>query len=556
MMVAIAAFTLTSCEDVPAPYGFPEESGGKEVIPIGDPEGAGLKEDPFNVSAALTMVKAMKDGEVTEEIYVKGIVSTVSEVSVENGNATYFISDDGTANNELEVYRGKYLGGKAFTSEDQIKVGDVVIVKGKCKNFKGNTPEFDTGSIIYMINDDVMEEVPLEEPTGTGVKDDPYNVSAALSIITKMKDGETTDVIYVKGKISTISEVSVENGNATYFISDDGNATNELEVYRGKYLGGKAFSSKDQIKVGDEVIVKGVCKNFKGNTPEFDTGNEIYMINGEVVEEVPLADPTGTGVQNDPYNVSAALSIITAMNKDDLTDEIYVKGIISTISKVETEFGNATYCISDDGKAANELQVYRGLYIDGAPFTSESQIKVGDEVVVKGQCKNFMGNTPEFDAGSQIYSLNGQSADNGIKKTVEGNIVTFVDNSITASDLFSDDIYLNTQGWEDKQKEGLSFYTNMSRIEFAIGEGTTSPTYYDSTAGVRMYAKNVLNVGGGNLKIAKVILTCENANYVGNGQLAATAEGTMMTICNDFSSAKGGTQLRVQRIQIFYEKMQ
>ena len=72
---------------------------------------------------------------MTDEIYVEGIVSTIQEVSVQNGNATYFISDNGSPNNELEIYRGKYLGGKAFTSEDQLKVGDKVIVKGKCKNF-------------------------------------------------------------------------------------------------------------------------------------------------------------------------------------------------------------------------------------------------------------------------------------------------------------------------------------------------------------------------------------------------------------------------------------
>ena len=558
MMLAIAAFTLSSCEDVPAPYGFPEGSGGKEVIPIGDPEGTGTAEDPYNVAAALTMIKPMADGEFTEEIYVKGKISAISEVSVSNGNATYYISDDGSAKNELYVYRGKYLGGKSFTSEDQIKVGDEVIVKGKCKNFKGNTPEFDTGSSLYMLNGEYAEEVPLGEPEGTGVQNDPYNVAAALALITPMKDGEITDEIYVKGKISKIQEVSVQNGNATYFISDDGTENNQLEIYRGKFLGGKSFTSEDQIKVGDEVIVKGKCKNFKGNTPEFDTGSSLYMINGQYAEETPAGDPEGSGVQNDPYNVAAALALITPMADGQLTDEIYVKGKISKIQEVSVQNGNATYFISDDGTENNQLQVYRGKYLGGANFTSANQIKVGDVVIVKGKCKNFRGNTPEFDAGNVLYSLNGQTeggSEQGgnITKTVEGSVVTITDNSVTISSSVSADVIDLSQqealGWEDQQKENLIVNTNMGTVSFEKGEGRNAPAYYPPV--VCMYAKNYFKAGGGNMKVAKIVITCDGS-YTGNQTLYAEADGTLMTVYNEHSSNSGGTQLRIKTIEIYY----
>ena len=558
MMLAIAVFTLSSCEDVPAPYGFPEGNGGKEVVPIGDPEGTGTVDDPYNVAAALTMIKAMADGELTEEIYVKGKISAISEVSVQNGNATYFISDDGSNKNELQVYRGKFLGGKPFTSEDQIKVGDEVIVKGKCKNFKGNTPEFDTGSSLYMLNGEYAEEVPLGEPEGTGVQNDPYNVAAALALITPMSDGQITDEIYVKGKISKIQEVSVQNGNATYFISDDGSENNQLEVYRGKYLGGKSFTSEDQIKVGDEVIVKGKCKNFKGNTPEFDTGSSLYMINGQYAEETPAGDPEGSGVQNDPYNVAAALALITPMADGQLTDEIYVKGKISKIQEVSVQNGNATYFISDDGTENNQLQVYRGKYLGGANFTSANQIKVGDVVIVKGKCKNFRGNTPEFDAGNVLYSLNGQTeggSEQGgnITKTVEGSVVTITDNSVTISSSVSADVIDLSQqealGWEDQQKENLIVNTNMGTVSFEKGDGRNPPAYYPPV--VRMYAKNYFTAGGGNMKVAKIVITCDGS-YTGNQTLYAEADGTLMTVYNEHSSNSGGTQLRIKTIEIYY----
>ena len=51
----------------------------------------------------------------------------------------------------MEIYRGYYLEGENFTAEDQIKVGDKVIVYGKLVDYKG-TKEMTTGSSIYSLN--------------------------------------------------------------------------------------------------------------------------------------------------------------------------------------------------------------------------------------------------------------------------------------------------------------------------------------------------------------------------------------------------------------------
>ena len=70
------------------------------------------------------------------DVYVSGIVSTVSEIETSNfGNATYNISVDGTTNSELIIFRGYYLGGAKFTATDQLKVGDKVVVCGKLIKF-------------------------------------------------------------------------------------------------------------------------------------------------------------------------------------------------------------------------------------------------------------------------------------------------------------------------------------------------------------------------------------------------------------------------------------
>lgn len=71
-------------------------------------------------------------------IRVSGKISKISEVSTKFGNATFYISEDGSDTNALKVYRCKYLGGEKFTSEDQVVVGAKVVVEGKLSQYNGS----------------------------------------------------------------------------------------------------------------------------------------------------------------------------------------------------------------------------------------------------------------------------------------------------------------------------------------------------------------------------------------------------------------------------------
>ena len=74
-------------------------------------------------------------------VIVKGIVSQIDEVSTQYGNATYYVSDDGTTTNQLKVYHGKYLDDSAFTNTNQIQVGDIVVIYGGLTTYSG-APQF------------------------------------------------------------------------------------------------------------------------------------------------------------------------------------------------------------------------------------------------------------------------------------------------------------------------------------------------------------------------------------------------------------------------------
>ena len=103
-------------------------------------------DDPYTVAKAIELIDA---GEaLSETVFVKGIISQIDEVSEEYGNATYWISDDGTTETQLECYRGLYLNGEKFTSADQLKEGATVVVTGTLTKYNNSVYEFTQGNYI------------------------------------------------------------------------------------------------------------------------------------------------------------------------------------------------------------------------------------------------------------------------------------------------------------------------------------------------------------------------------------------------------------------------
>lgn len=155
MLVLMAAFTFTSCEDVPAPYDIPSEDGGGDDIVDEEATGDGTLANPFNSVAANEYASALgADVESDTAVYIKGKVVSIREnFSTTYGNATFYISDTGTSTNQFYVYRAYYLGNKRYTSGDLLEVGDEVVVYGKVINYSGNTPETVQGeTYVYSIN--------------------------------------------------------------------------------------------------------------------------------------------------------------------------------------------------------------------------------------------------------------------------------------------------------------------------------------------------------------------------------------------------------------------
>ena len=131
------------------------------------------------------------------------------------------------------------------------------------------------------------------------------------------------------------------------------------------------------------------------------------------------------GTEADPYTVADARVMIDKVGETGIADK-YATGIVSKIvTAFNPTYGNITYDISFDGTTESaQLRAYRGFDKDGAWFTSEDDVIVGDEVVVKGSLKKHY-TTYEFDEGNQLVSLNRNKAAAGLayaETAVEKNI--------------------------------------------------------------------------------------------------------------------------------------
>lgn len=336
LFLAMAAITFSSCEDVPAPYNMPTENESQKVLP----SGTGTAADPFNVAGA---VKYIEDGGSESELkYVKGKVVSIEKFDASYGSMKYYISDDGTPTNQFYVFNG-YAGPNRtkFSGADALKAGDEVVICGNLIVYSG-TKEFQTGNYIVSLNGEGGTTTPDTPTTGKGSESNPYTVAEAIAAI---KAGAPTSEVYVTGIVSDVYFYNDQYKSLSYYISDDGKSK-DMQVYSGKGLNGADFTSKNDLKVGQKVTIKGIIKSFtnKNGTEimEVDKNSTITKIEGEGTggEVTPKPDTPDTGngkitfaddhrtltLENSNATAGESVSFdFTAQNYENQTDMTTIK---------------------------------------------------------------------------------------------------------------------------------------------------------------------------------------------------------------------------------------
>uniref|UniRef100_UPI0040276BB3 hypothetical protein n=1 Tax=Segatella hominis TaxID=2518605 RepID=UPI0040276BB3 len=400
-VLAMAAFTFSSCEDVPAPYDMPTKPETPEL----QPTGSGTAADPFNIAAVEKYID--EGGSAETEIYVKGKVVSVKQGSFDPqyGSLKYYISEDGTATNQFYVYNG-YAGPNRtkFSGEDALKPGDEVVICGKVDNYQG-TKEFLVGNYIVSLNGQggtTTPDTPAGEAKGTGTEADPFNSVAANNLATSLGSGEVSDKeYYIKGKIQEIKDqFAAQFGNATFYIADDENSQKFL-IFRTYYFGGEKWKEGDgQLKIGDEVVVCAKLINYMGNTPETNQGGKLISVNGKTSieggSETPDTPSTGdtttpngdfeTWVDGKPNNWKTAS---TACN--------------ATLTQ-STDAHNGKYSVKVGGSTtANKRLGYKEMELKAGTYKIKYYVKAATATGASVQ-SGFVDITAEGKAGNYVYS--------------------------------------------------------------------------------------------------------------------------------------------------------
>ncbi len=352
-MAAMAAFTFSSCEDVPEPYTLPTQpdAGGTTE---GEPKGTGTAADPFNSIAAINYCKTLEAGvESDKEVYIKGKVQSIKDqFSTSFGNGSFYIADD-ESSEKFYIFRSLYLGNKKWTASDpELKEGDEVVVCAKVMNYMGNTPETVANkTYLVSLNGKTADGSGSGDITGTAKGDgsaaNPFNSVAAQKYTAALDSGVVSDKeFYIKGKVQSIKEqFSASYGNGSFYIADDANST-QFYIFRIYYFGGEKWKEGDMtLKEGDEIVVCAKLINYMGNTPETNQGGKLISVNGKTsagggeVKPDPTPDTPATG---DAMNISSIVSGKTS--SEDLPENAYGSQVAATESTwYSWKFDNIAY---------------------------------------------------------------------------------------------------------------------------------------------------------------------------------------------------------------------
>lgn len=494
--ITMAVFSFTSCEDVPEPYNIPEKpgtggDGGEEEL---QGSGSGTLLDPYDCIAAINYCKLLGENvESAENVYVKGIVSKIKEVDTGSyGNASFYISNDGSTNNEFYVYHAYYLGNKKYTSADQIKEGDEVIIYGKVVNYVsnyGSTPETSGGkAYIYSLNG-VTEDAGGDEPNvpGEGEYINESFGSSFGSFTVKTVKGTAWIIDYSSAKATGYDNSSkISTPSDSYIVSNAIDLSKSTGAYITFSYILRYFTNNGDAKPGvkDEVLI---TDNYTG-------------------------DPSTT----------------------KWTD---ISGKLTEGSDWSTWY---TYSMDIPAEFISKSNVVIALHYTCEDNSATWEVK---NLVVK-EGKAEQGGTDEPGGGDEPGG------------EVSGNSL-----SVTFADF----------GWENQTAMEVVTLTDGTTLAFDAGGNSNGPKYYTTGNAVRMYPKNSVVINSSK-KIVSIKITCDNYNgtlYNASGDISADTgsvsisgddllvsaiNSSKVTLTNVSTTTGAPSQLRAKSIVITYEE--
>ncbi|MBQ2495318.1 MAG: chitobiase/beta-hexosaminidase C-terminal domain-containing protein, partial [Prevotella sp.] len=240
-------------------------------------------------NAQITAINIYKKGEAPVTVTPPtitpngGEVESGSKVQIAFDGALLYYTTDGS-----EPSMSNANAEEVSTSPATITINEGVTIKAIVYDDEDNPS--DVVSATFTVKDPNAEEA--------GTEDNPYTVEQAIAAIDA---GTGTQGVYATGIVSKIvTPFNSQFGNISYNISADGTTSGaQLQSYRGFDKDGAWFTSADDIKVGDIVVIYGNLTKHN-TTYEFAAGNQL-------VSKVRTDNREPAGLSYDVANFTATL---------------------------------------------------------------------------------------------------------------------------------------------------------------------------------------------------------------------------------------------------------
>lgn len=399
------AMFMVACDDTPAPYN-PNPGGGE-----GGKDTTVVTEKKITCAEAAELCKALDDNASSVEAYtITGYITDVLSI-ISNNQQSFWLADTKDGGKVIQAFYANFPEGV-----EKFTVGTKVKITGKlAKYVKAD------GTVILEVKNPKV--VIMEQGGGeAGAEATKITCAKAVELCNALADNAYSVETYaVTGYITEVNGEPSRN-QQIFWMADTKDGGKVFNAFYANLPEGV-----ERFVVGSKVTVTGkllkyVKEGTTTATPEMKNADVtiIEVGGGTVTPDQPIeGTPAGTGVENDPYNVAAALSYIQNLPADEKPEaSVYTKGVISEV--VEMGGSGSIRFKMQDKNVNNSLLVYYCNNLGDVPFKALTDLKAGDEVVVCGKVVNFKGNTPEYAPGAYLVSLNGKTEGEGGGSTPGG----------------------------------------------------------------------------------------------------------------------------------------
>ncbi|MBR6339421.1 MAG: chitobiase/beta-hexosaminidase C-terminal domain-containing protein [Alloprevotella sp.] len=400
----VGAFTVTASYAGNNSY---KPSTGSYTVTVTYPYvHAGTATDPFTVAEAIAKAKENGTSSDGNTYYTAGIISQVDGYNSTYHSITYWISDDGTTDNQLEVYSGKGLESADFAAQEDLAVGYSVVVAGELKNYNGQTPEYDKNNYLVSLdkheNPDAVAKPTFSPAAGEVAYETEVTVSAAegctLKYTTDGSDPATSETaVTTAANTATVTIYDATTIRAIAYDAD-GKASEEATA---EYTIALRDLTAPVISVASGEVPAGTVVTVSYSDPEATLlvttdGSDPAEFGGDSYDfntNADLVDAT-TGTLTASYTIDAATTLRAVVmdntmgNMSDEATATYTLGLeVPSFQFVDDMWQNVYTVVGNDIYYGddNAIQVYvcgsttnaTWYTLDGSdPTTSETAKKI------------------------------------------------------------------------------------------------------------------------------------------------------------------------------------